>query len=65
MSEREMQIFVIAILYAKSDNDSNPDVGMAPSLESVAKQVALRLSFRVPEEAIAEAVGRVERRLAK
>lgn len=33
---------VVALVYAKSENDSDPDVGMPPSLESLLDRVLKR-----------------------
>lgn len=59
MNDREMELFVLAIKQAKALDDAYPDVGMGPSVYTLARDVANRLSFEVSEEDIEEACQRV------
>lgn len=54
MSNREMEIFKVALNYARRLSDCCPDVGMGPSLKTLAKEVSTKLSFSVSEDDICE-----------
>jgi hypothetical protein len=51
---REMELFRKLVLMAKKYRDCNPEVGMGPSLEMIAKEQAQTLSFKIDEDDIAE-----------
>ncbi len=55
MNDREMELFVLCVRYAKAYDDSNPDVGMGPSHQMIAEDVAKGLSFSVSKEDIDKA----------
>jgi hypothetical protein len=54
MSNREMELFNIALNYAVLLDRCNPEVGMGPSRFMLAKQIAERLSFPVSEDDLHE-----------
>lgn len=54
MTNREMELFRIAIHYAMLFEDSNPEVGMGPTKETVAKRIATELSFLIDDDDIDE-----------
>lgn len=54
MSNRELELFKVAVLLAKRLADANPEVGMGPSLQTIAQKVAEQLSFDVDPDDIIE-----------
>lgn len=54
LTNREMELFRVAMQLEKALDDCNPDVGMGPSMEMIAERVAARLSFEIDEDDIAE-----------
>lgn len=54
LSNREMELFHEAVRLAISLDHCNPEVGMGPSKEMIARAVADRLSFEIDEDDIAE-----------
>jgi hypothetical protein len=52
---REAELFRLAVDLAVQLDRCNPEVGMGPTREMIARQVANRLSFDVSEDDIAEA----------
>ena len=51
---REMELFRMALFYAKKYDECVPDVGIGPSVEGIAKKVASHLSFAINEDDVAE-----------
>lgn len=54
LSNREMELFRHLLLWRKAYQDSNPDVGMGPSLKMLAEELVKYLSFEIDEDDIAE-----------
>lgn len=60
MTERELELFSLLVSYAASLDDACPDVGMGPSIPSLAEDVARQLTFTVSSSDLAVAVARVQ-----
>ena len=54
LSNREMELFSVAVTLAVTLDRINPDVGIGPSRETIAQRVADQLSFEIDEDDIAE-----------
>lgn len=52
MTEREQELFRVAVNLAVSLDQANPEVGMGPSRYMIAQDVAAQLSFEVADEEI-------------
>lgn len=52
MTPQELELFLLAVKYRKQYLDSNPEVGMGPTIETICRQVAAELSFSVSEDDI-------------
>jgi hypothetical protein len=52
LTPRESELFNVAVNLAASLDAANPDVGMGPSRQMLAQDVAAMLSFPVDEEDI-------------
>ena len=54
LTNREMEIFRIAMMYCKKYYDCNPDVEMGPWGIYYAEEVAKKLSFKIDPEDLEE-----------
>lgn len=54
LTNREMELFRRLVYLAKAYDDSNPEVGMGPSIEMIAEREAAKLSFEIDPDDIAE-----------
>jgi hypothetical protein len=54
LTNREMELFILAMPYCHRYHECNPDVGWASSVESIAREVVNKLSFDIDEDDIAE-----------
>lgn len=52
LTSREMELFRLLVRYEKRYENDNPEVGMGPSLETLARRVAAKLSFPINDEDI-------------
>ena len=57
LTAKEMELFRRVVRLAKHLDDCNPDVGMGPSIRTIAEREAARLSFEIDEDDIAEICG--------
>jgi hypothetical protein len=54
LTNREMELFRLLVLAQYRNERDNPDVGMGPTFEAVARRVADRLTFFIDEDDLAE-----------
>jgi len=54
LTNREMELFRVAIHWAMEYSDSNPEVGFGLSVEAVAERITKSLSFEIDEDDVAE-----------
>lgn len=54
LTNREMELFKLALNWRCRYDNSNPDVGMEPGALALAKEIANGLSFKIDEDDIAE-----------
>lgn len=56
LTNREMELFRQLVFARKDISDLCPDVGMGPSIQTIAQKTAEGLSFEIDEDDIAEAI---------
>jgi hypothetical protein len=54
MTNREMALFRVALWYCKQYHNCCPDMGMGPSIHTLAKEVMMKVGYPFDEDDIAE-----------
>ncbi len=54
LTNREMEIFRLALIYRQRYNDACPEVGLGPTTFMIAESLANELSFSIDEDDLAE-----------
>jgi len=54
LTNREMELFRCIVILARRLDDCNPEVGLGPSIETIAQREADCLSFEIDEDDMAE-----------
>lgn len=52
MNFKELNMFAEAVYWHKQYVDSNPDVGMGPSIDTLIKKISFRLSIELDTESL-------------